>query len=644
MTTSTDANSPEAKKPKRLGPIRTGAVAPSLIFLVLCYIYFHFFFDNHLRKLVEWTGGYVHGAEVNVADIETSVFGGSFRLAGLQVTDKETPTRNIFSLGEIRFRFTWDALLRLKFVVDEAAIETIEAYSPRKSPGWVRPPEPASSDPSLIAKLEQNALNQAQDQFKGSALGNAATLLSGTDTDTLLKNIQGELKAEKFIAALQVSLNEKERFWKEKIENLPKKEEFDALGVRAKALKFNAKDPSQFAKDLKEMKAIVKEADAKIDEVKSTGTGLKTDTEKLKTEISQIDDLIKQDIADLENHLKIGKLDVADFSKDLFGKMFGDKIASVQKYATVAKQYLPPPKDPDAEKDAIVPRTRGEGENIRFPVKGGYPLFWLKRAAISSKASPQGFSGDLAGELTDVSTDPHIVPRPLIFRLEGNFPNQQINGLNMVATLDHRNVPAKQSLDLKVASYPISGMKLADDTDVKLGLQKASGGVHFLASIEAKNFMIRAENQFSNLAYDIQAKNKIINEALTTILNGIPMITLNATAEGTFSKFETHLNSNLGRELSEGLQKYVKVKIDEMKAKIRAQIDDKIKLKRAELEAKYQKIKDQVDTVLKEKKAEVDKAKDSITTQSKSKESGAKAAAKDDLKKKGKDLLKKLKF
>lgn len=640
MTASTDDKSSPAKPPKKLGPIRTGAVVPTLIVLVLCYIYFHFFFDNHLRKGIEWTAGYVHGAEVDVAKIETSVFGGSFLLAGLQVTDKDMPSRNLFSLGEIRFRFTWDALLRLKFVVDEAAIETIEALSPRKTPGWVKPPEPPSNKPSMVDKIQQNALAQAQSQFGGSVLGDAAKLLGGTDSNEILKSIQNELKAEKFITNLQATLKEKEKFWKDKINNLPKKEDFEALQARAKALKFNAKDPSQFAKDLKEMKAIVKEADAKIDEVKSTGNGLKTDTDTLKNEIGQIDDLIKQDIKDIENHLKIGKLDVADFSKDLFGRMFGEKIASVQKYATVAKQYLPPPKDPNDESDAIVPRKRGEGENIRFPVKGGYPLFWLKRAGISSKASAQGFSGNLAGELTDVSTDPKIVPNPLMFKLAGNFPNQKIDGLNLVATLDHRNVPAKQSLDVRVGSYPISEFVLSPDPDAKLALKTATGAVHFLASLESRNFIIRAENEFSQLAYDVQAKNKILNEALTTILGGIPKITLNATAEGTFSKFETHLNSNLGRELSEGMQKFVKAKVDEMKAKIKAQIDDKIKGKRAELETQFQKIKDQVDSVLKEKKAEVDKAKDAISTDAKAKESGGK----EDLKKKGKELLKKFKF
>jgi uncharacterized protein (TIGR03545 family) len=641
MTNSTEAT----KVQKAPGPIRTGALVPTLIFFVLSYAYFHLFFDNHLRKGVEWTAGYVHGAQVDVASITTSFFGGSFRMQGLEITDKEKPTQNLFSVGDIRFGFSWDALLRLKFVVNEAAIENIQALAPRNRPGWVRPPEPPSGKPSAVEQIEKNALNQAESQFSGQILGDIAQILGGTDEKEVLKNIQGQLKAEQFIDDLKGSLKEKEKFWREKIENLPKKEEFEALNKRAKELKFDTKNPSQFAKDLKELKKIVKEADTKIDEVKNAGDGFKTDTEKLKGELSQVDDLIKKDIADIEGRLKIGKINFADFSKDLFGRMFAQKIASVQKYATVAKQYMPPPKDPNREADKIVPPARGQGENIRFPVTGGYPLFWLKKAIISSKATDAGFSGDLSGEITDVSTDPQIVPRPMVFKLAGDFPKQQINGLNILATLDHRTEKATQDLLIKIASYPVVDFSLAKDSDIQLALSKASGALNFTGRLEGGQFAIQAKNEFSQLAYNVEAKSKVLDEAITSILNDIPMIDVNASAAGTWSKFDLNINSNLGREMGRGLERYVKAKIDEMKTKIREQIDLRIKDKRAELDENFNKMRGQVDKVLQDKRAAVEKEKDNIEkSNSGSASASPKDQAKDKLKEKGKDLLKKLKF
>ena len=70
MTNSTD-------KPKKAkGPLRTEAIIPAVIVFVLFAAYGHFFFDSHLRKGLEFTASYVHGAEVNIAKTNSSLLGG----------------------------------------------------------------------------------------------------------------------------------------------------------------------------------------------------------------------------------------------------------------------------------------------------------------------------------------------------------------------------------------------------------------------------------------------------------------------------------------------------------------------------------------------------------------------------------------
>ena len=119
---NTDNNTPADTKEleKSKGPIRFEAIVPIAIVCAATYFYFALLFDLHLRKGIEWTASYVHGAEVNVAKLHTSFLRGTFRMTGLQVTDKEEPTRNLIVIGDIRFGFLWDALLRAKFVVEDA--------------------------------------------------------------------------------------------------------------------------------------------------------------------------------------------------------------------------------------------------------------------------------------------------------------------------------------------------------------------------------------------------------------------------------------------------------------------------------------------------------------------------------------------
>lgn len=642
MTNSTNSSTSAQKPVKAKGPIRFEAVVPITVIVLLIVLYTKFFFDGNLRSGIEWVGTYVHGAEVNVGSVNTSFLGGSFTLRNLQVTDKTNPTRNLISLGEIRFKFNWDALLRLKFVVDDAGIETIQLYSPRKSPGWVKPPEPPSQskEPSAIDELESHILAQTEEKFSNNILGDLAKVLGGQDEKEVLKQIQGQLKAEQFIKDLSAALKDKEKEWKERLSKLPKKEEFETLRKRAEALKFDTKNPSQFAKDLKEAKAIVKEADDKIDELKNTGNGITTDVDNFNKQIREIDDLIKKDIDDIENRLKIGKIDYADFSKDLFGRMFSQHLVTVGKYAAVAKQYMPPKKDPSERERKIVPRARGKGENIRYPKEGGYPLFWLRKATISSKATPEGFSGNIEGQLTDVSTDPTIVKNPMLLTAKGEFPKQDIYGVRLLVTVDHRTNNPKEQVDLQVDSFPLENLVLSDSSDAKLALTKATGSTDFSASLQNAHLIVESQSRFTNTQYDISARSKVLQEAMNSILPGIPVVTLNARATGSWKKLDLHINSNLGKELAAGMQKFIKAKVDAMKQQIRSTVDARIKGEKEKLNAEYAKIKGEADKILKDKKEELDKAKSQIESQAKGKQKDSS----EDLKQKGKDLLKKLKF
>src|SRR5690606_12760869 len=230
----------------------------------------------------------------------------------------------------------------------------------------------------------------------------------------LLKNIQSDLKAEAKIKQLESELKAKEADWKSRFDSLPQKEEFDRIAREIKAVDLKTKNPVELAANIKKVSDLVKEADQKVDSIKGAGKDLKKDVAHYSSEIKGIDDLVKQDIKDIEKRLNLPDFETGDFSKALFTKMIASRLGSLQKYMSVARQYMPPPNKAGQQSDAIVPPARGQGRNYRYPVTTGYPLFWLKKATISSKSSAEGFSGDLAGQLTDVTTDPAIVGRPMI--------------------------------------------------------------------------------------------------------------------------------------------------------------------------------------------------------------------------------------
>jgi len=642
MTNSTEA----IKKTK--GPLRTEALVPIAIILGLFSLYGRFFLDSHIRRGLEWTASYIHGAEVNVATVKTSLTGGSLMIGGIEVTDKEAPKQNLIVINEVRFAFLWDALLRMKFVVEEAAVDGISTGTARRTAGWVRPPDPPSAGPGTLEQVQGRVLTQVKSQYSNNVMGDLAQLAGGVDDKAILADIKSQLQSEKKIEEIKGLLKQKEAEWKERLEKLPNKQQFEELSKSAKQLKFNTSDPKTFANDLKELNRLLKDADQKIDAVKAASKSADSDLRAVTNDVKSIDDLIKQDIQDLESRLKIPKLDAASFSKTLFGNMISEKLASYQKYISVAKHYMPAPKSYDKQsgnqEDALIPRARGEGKTYHFPKERSYPLVWVKKVLISSKASQGGFSGDLEGQVLNLTTDQGLIGKPTTATLKGGFPQQGIVGLIATATFDHRTNPARQEIQGRVGQFPVQDLELQKSKDVGLLLKEAKGQTSLSAKFSGPDLNVELNNTFENTQFGVTAESKTIKEILDSSLSSIGPVTVDASIRGSWSKFDLDIDSNLGRQLSAGFSSYFKQKTEALRAKLKEQIDAQVKGQKEKLDADFEKFRKGLTGDLDEKTKELDRLKGEVKSASGGASQNTKQKAKDELKQKGKELLKRFKL
>jgi uncharacterized protein (TIGR03545 family) len=355
--------------------------------------------------------------------------------------------------------------------------------------------------------------------------------------------------------------------------------------------------------------------------------------------------MINDDVRDLQKRLKIPEINGKEFSQQIFMQMIEQKLVSVRKYVALARKYAPPKKTAEqkqAQKDErLVPRRRGEGENFRFPITTGYPLFWLKHAAITSEASSSEYSGNIKGEILDLTTDQPFIGKPTRINVAGDFPKQNIQGLDAKITLDHTTENARESMVIAVNSFPVSGTKFADSSDVSLSMTQARGSSVMNASLVDETMKIELKNTFNDMKYDLQAKNKTVKEILDKILAGIPVITLNANILGSFSDFSMHINSNLGDELAKGFQAQLQAKINEAQVQLRKMVDAKIGGQRDKLKGDLDQTVGGLTKDLDGKKEEVDKA----IKQAKASMEGEKDKGQNKkLEEEGKKLLKKFKF
>lgn len=633
------AKSTKVKKaPKKKGPIRVEAIVPVTIIFLLCFAYFKFFFDSHLKMGMEYGGTYANGAEVNIGSLSTSFLNASVAIKNIQVTNKDAPSTNIVQIGGIAFKATWGALLRGKVVIPLASIEDIMINTARKYPGKVLPPKKSSE--SNVESLQSSALDVTNKVLEGNIFGDIADLAQGTNYKDKLKEMEKELKSSQFLAKLEVELKEKEKLWKERIEKLPKKEEYKAIEARVKALKIDGKDPAAALAAIKEIDKIYKEVDSKVKLVKDSKNSLSSDVNQYKNIYTDIKKYVDEDIKDLENKMGIPSIDPKDLAMRIFGRQFAKEIQRAEKYMRIAREYMPPPKSQRGQKDVITPREREEGKNYKFPKVNHYPQFWLQLAHINSKATEGGFSGTISGDLINITDDPKSLGKPAEAKLSGDFPNSNIHGVVMHAVIDHTTDVAKETGTIKVGAFPLKDIMLSESSDVKYGFKEATGASDLKVVFQDETIDLNFNAGFDKINYLVEAKSSKVQEILTSVSSSLGALNLNGRATGNFKSMDLDLNSNIGDKLMAALKQEVNKQVAIFKQKLRDEVENRIAGEKKKImgqvedfEKKYGVSLKSQDDAINSLKAKLDEEKKKATNKEK-----------DKLKQKGKDLLKKLKF
>ena len=567
------------KQAKKKGPIRFEAIIPVTVICLLTTLYFKLWFDGHIKSVIEYVGTQGNGAEVNVESVNTSFINGSFDLNGLQVTDTLKPTLNSLEIENIHFQFIWDALLRMKFVVEDASINNVQISKPRAKPGKVLPPEPAK--PSKMDEIQLEVISQVQKKYSKNVLSNITSLLDGSDYQEQINQIRGDLKSEKRLNAMISDVDTKSDLWEGKIKNLSDTSKIKEAEALVKSIEKEKNFINQ-AKSVKELTDILKDIQDQYKEVQKASKDLQSEVKAITQYPKEIENLIKEDVESLKDRFSIPSVDFKDMAMNLFAGQFTEYILKARKYKALADQYLPEKKD----KEEVIPPKRSEGKSYGFPITKGYPLFWLKRAGISSTGTANSYSGDLKGELTNVTTSPKTINKPILLDMKGNFPGMKMTGVHAQVKSDFTKDIAEQSALIKVASFQAPEKLFVDDEKLKFGFQTAIGSSTIRAKLVENRIAMDWESNLLRPKFLVESKTKLAQEMLHNVVNGIDNINISGKVNGSFSNFDMSLKSNLGDELGNGLKREIGNKVSAAQDKLQSLVNDRISKPKNELLAK----------------------------------------------------------
>ena len=614
--TKSEKTSTAKKKKKQKGPIRFEAIVPVLTITVAIASYYIIFFDGHLKYALETAGYYVHGAEVNIATLDTSFSKAAVNVAKIQVTNTENPDYNLISIDRIQFGMLWDALLRGKFVVKIMSVEGIRAGSKRKKRGQVRPPEdqPEEQGPGILAsaasKVGDDAAKKINQENQGNALGNIAAIVGGANPASQLGNIEGALNSKKKMAELEKGLKDKEQAWKKRISELPNSQKISALENQVKGVKTsNFKSPQELQQSIKKFQGVIAQADGYVKQISTAQGDFNKDFSNTNSSFGKIDSWIKQDIKDLEKKMKIPSLEVGELSKELFMKYLNSYIGPYKKYIAMAQEYIPAPSKGGKKDDKPKPKERKKGKNYRFGTPNSYPLVWIKKVKINSRADDSDLSANLDGELTDATTDQKLVGRPTDFVLTGNVPGGKIEGIDFKARIDRISDDPKDSFSLKVKSFPVGLKKLSGSKELSLDMNPSVGKLNLIGIYKNEKLNLKINNQLQKVSYKVSAPNKDVQDIVTGAMRDLSRVSIEATARGPLFGLAWSIKSSIGSQLEKAFKKQLDRKLEAAKKKIRDYVNSQVEKEKKKIEAQVNKIKTQFQGQLSKLQGQADSQK-----------------------------------
>ncbi|MEW5904298.1 MAG: TIGR03545 family protein [Pseudomonadota bacterium] len=591
------------KAPQRQGPIRFEAVIPLAIVAGLIVLYFSLFFDTHLRRGLEYAATQANGAEVDVGQVRTSMWDATVRIADIQLTDPAQPTRNRVQIGEVRFGMLWDALLRGKVVIEEAVVEEVQVDTPRQRPGRVLPPSPPASGPSASDKM----LAQLQDEFSGNVIGDLAAIAAGTRSSEQLRQITGELKSDAYLDGLRQSLDDTEQQWRVRMDALPDGEQLGAMRTRLAKIDPKAiKDVAQLQAALQELRSLRDEFDNAARPVVEAGNRLGSDMGTLRSAFDGLEQVTREDVRGLQARLHLPTLDTSTLSRALFGMDVLGKLQQARGYMEQARQYMP------AKSAAAQPQPeqvrRSKGRDFRFGRPKGYPAFWLRRAAITSRVQGSG----LGGEIRDLASDQALVGRPMVATLKGDFPQQGIAGVQAELMIDHRGSEALERVSLDVGGFPVAGRVLADSDNVKLTLADARASTHIAAELRGERIDMQLGSRFNDARFETEARSPVVREMIAASVAGLRQVGMTGHVRGTWDDLDVQLSSDLADALAKGMSRYVQARMEEARKRIAAMVEARISDKKRQLMARRDEIENRLRRAVEERRAQVDKLRSEL--------------------------------
>ena len=242
-------------------------------------------FKNPLAKKAIKSGcEAAFGAKTEVGSVDLKIFSASLTVKNLAVGNKNSVMKNLFQVGMIKVDFNLVQALRGKFDAQELEVTDVAWNTDRKTSCELPPKKQkaqkkaSEGDSKFVKDLKAKSANALED-----LKSQAGDMLGGTDVDSIVANLESQLKTKTAAEGAKKTVDDLTSKWKDKPAAMQK--EVDDFSTSVSSLQ--KLDVSKI-KDVATLKATLDEVNAAIETGKKLKNEAETTTNEIKTDAATV--------------------------------------------------------------------------------------------------------------------------------------------------------------------------------------------------------------------------------------------------------------------------------------------------------------------------------------------------------------------
>ncbi|MFO6421382.1 TIGR03545 family protein [Hylemonella sp. W303a] len=560
-----DSNtSSEIVAAKKVRFFRFSALIPFALITALLVGGYLLFFDRLVKRGLEASFTAINGAKVEIGSFDFSLLDTSVKTRGIQWTNADAPTKNLFEIGATEFTLQPNPLSVGKFVVTRMSVSDLRLGTDRAQSGALPAKEPKASDTAPAS---------------GGTLESIEAYAKGIDYQAIASKIgqPEDIPAVRMGKELEAKVQARSDLWKQRLPTVTNLSDLQGTSDEIQAIarrKYKLPDDlAQLRKDLDTLKNARQQVQAKQDVLKQARQDLQTDLTELRTAYAQVNELREAKLKDLLIDPQGDLFSASNLLSALLGDSLVDSARQYLGYYEKFKGYLPEQKQ--AADVKVVQRERAHGTTVDFVRAGTLPTVYIGQIDLSGTSGSSSLSGTVLNASSDLSYKPLLI----------NVDFRDAQGKADVGTLRGSMSGSKEGLNsniqLTLRQSPLQGLSKGVSNQYLAGLDgKADIRATLTDTPQALALALRIEGRNVGLRLKPGSVGKDMEGMLSAVLTQIDLLTVDLDyvqekgPQG--ARTSTRLRSNLEPLLNARLRAYVASQVAKFNGELRARFNAEV--------------------------------------------------------------------